>query len=100
MRSKDNADAALDECPSVKNAIVVKRTDLAVQLQPKRDYWWHDVMASESIKLYCDAEELDAEDPQTTHVYLLRNFPPAPYPTSYTSQSALPSLPRISPGHL
>ena len=63
MRSKDNADAALDECPSVKNAIVVKRTDLAVQLQPKRDYWWHDAMASESVKLYCDAEELDAEDP-------------------------------------
>ena len=63
MRSKDNADAALDECPSVKNAIVVKRTDLAVELQPKRDYWWHDVMVSESVKLYCDAEELDAEDP-------------------------------------
>ena len=63
MRSKDNADAALDECPSVKNVIVVKRTDLAVELQPKRDYWWHDVMASESVKLHCDAEELDAEDP-------------------------------------
>jgi len=63
MRSKDNADAALDECPSVKNVIVVKRTDLAVELKPKRDFWWHDVVTSESVKLYCDAEELDAEDP-------------------------------------
>lgn len=63
MRSKNNADAALDECPSVKNVIVVKRTDLAVELQPKRDFWWHDVMVSVSAKMYCDAEELDAEDP-------------------------------------
>jgi acetyl-CoA synthetase len=63
MRSKNNADAALDECPSVKNVIVVKRTDLAVELQPKRDFWWHDVMVSVSAKLYCDVEELDAEDP-------------------------------------
>jgi len=63
MRSKNNADAALDECPSVKNVIVVKRTDLAVELQPKRDFWWHDVMMSVSAKLYCDVEELDAEDP-------------------------------------
>lgn len=63
MRSKNNADAALDECPSVKNVIVVKRTDLAVELQPKRDFWWHDVMVSVSAKLHCDVEELDAEDP-------------------------------------
>ena len=63
IRSKDNADEALNECPSVKNVIVVKRANLAVELQPGRDQWWHDVMASEYVNLPCDVEELDAEDP-------------------------------------
>jgi len=63
IRSKDNADEALNECPSVKNVIVVKRANLAVELQPGRDQWWHDVMASEYVNLPCDIEELDAEDP-------------------------------------
>ena len=63
IRSKDNADEALNECPSVKNVIVVKRANMAVELQPGRDQWWHDVMASDYVKLPCDIEELDAEDP-------------------------------------
>lgn len=63
IRSKDNADEALNECPSVKNVIVVKRANLVIELQPGRDQWWHDVMASEYVNLPCDIEELDAEDP-------------------------------------
>jgi len=63
IRSKDNADEALNECPSVKNVIVVKRANLVVELQPGRDQWWHDVMASEYVNLPSDIEELDAEDP-------------------------------------
>jgi acetyl-CoA synthetase len=63
IRSKDNADEALNECPSVKNVIVVKRANLLIELQPGRDQWWHDVMASEYVNLPCDIEELDAEDP-------------------------------------
>jgi acetyl-CoA synthetase len=63
IRSKDNADEALNGCPSVKNVIVVKRANLVVELQPGRDQWWHDVMASEYVNLPCDIEELDAEDP-------------------------------------
>jgi acetyl-CoA synthetase len=63
IRSKDNVDEALNECPSVKNVIVVKRANLVIELQPGRDQWWHDVMASEYVNLPCDIEELDAEDP-------------------------------------
>jgi len=63
VRSKDNADAALRDCPSVKNVIVVKRADLGVALQERRDYWWHDRMAAEDIKPHCNIEVMDAEDP-------------------------------------
>ncbi|MCJ7807601.1 MAG: acetate--CoA ligase [Dehalococcoidia bacterium] len=63
IRSKDNVDEALNECPSVKNVIVVKRANLVIELQSGRDQWWHDVMASEYVNLPCDIEELDAEDP-------------------------------------
>jgi len=63
VRSKDNADAALNNCPSVKNVIVVKRADLGVALQEGRDHWWHDRMAAEDIKPHCNIEVMDAEDP-------------------------------------
>jgi len=63
VRSKDNADAALNDCPGVKNVIVVKRADLGVALQAGRDSWWHDRMAAEDIKPHCNIEVMDAEDP-------------------------------------
>ncbi len=63
IRSKDNADAALEACPDVKDVIVVKRANIQVSFQERRDYWWHDEMAAEDIKPYCEPETLDAEDP-------------------------------------
>jgi acetyl-CoA synthetase len=63
IRSKDNADTALNLCPQVKDVIVVKRADIGVNMQPERDYWWHDEMAAEDIKPYCKPEVMDAEDP-------------------------------------
>ncbi|MFC1974489.1 acetate--CoA ligase [Chloroflexota bacterium] len=63
IRSKDNADGALDACPGVKNAIVVKRADIGVTIKEKRDLWWHDLMAADDIKSYCEPEVMDAEDP-------------------------------------
>jgi acetyl-CoA synthetase len=63
IRSKDNADEALKECPSIKNVIVVRRANIPIELQPGRDQWWHDVMASDYAKMPCDIEQLDAEDP-------------------------------------
>ncbi len=63
MRSKDNADAALESCPGVKDVIVVKRVDIGIPMKSGRDYWWHDVMNADDIKPYCEPEMMDAEDP-------------------------------------
>ena len=63
IRSKDNADAALKSCPNVKDAIVVKRAGIGINMQPGRDCWWNDEMAAEDIKPYCEPEVMDSEDP-------------------------------------
>lgn len=59
---KANADQALQECPTVEKVIVVKRTGPA-DMEPQRDFWWHDEMEDPDIKDYCEPEEMDAEDP-------------------------------------
>jgi len=38
---KGNADKAMEACPSVKNAIIVRRTGAAVTMKEGRDIWWH-----------------------------------------------------------
>jgi len=63
IRSKDNADHALEECPDVKDAIVVKRAEIEVPMKEGRDYWWNDEMAYEDIVPYCEPEVMDSEDP-------------------------------------
>jgi len=63
IRSKDNADEALESCPKVKGVIVVKRADIRVNMENGRDYWWHDEIGAEDIKPYCEPEVMDAEDP-------------------------------------
>ncbi|MEW6117052.1 MAG: acetate--CoA ligase [Nitrospirota bacterium] len=59
---KANADAALQECPTVEKVIVVKRVD-GVDMEPKRDLWWHEEMNAADISNYCAPEQMDAEDP-------------------------------------
>ena len=61
---KANADEALLECPTVKDMIVVQRAGTGkVNMEPKRDTWWHDEVAAKDIKNFCEPEKLDAEDP-------------------------------------
>ena len=60
IRLKDTADAALENCPSVTDQIVVKRTDDAVAMLDGRDTWWHDEMAKASP--VNEPEVMDAED--------------------------------------
>ena len=58
---KDICDEALENCPSIKNVLNVKRTFREVQMKEGRDIWWHEVIAN-----YSDshtAEIMDAEDP-------------------------------------
>jgi len=61
---KSNADAALNECPTVKKVIVVQRTKSGeIHMQNRRDVWWHTEMSAPDIKLFCEPEQMDAEDP-------------------------------------
>ena len=63
IRSKNNADEALSACPEIKNAIVVKRADIEVNMEEGRDHWWHDEINARDIEPRCEPEVMDAEDP-------------------------------------
>jgi acetyl-CoA synthetase len=58
---KANTDAALEQCPGVKNCIVVARTGNPINWVEGRDVWWHEIMEDASPN--CPAEEMNAEDP-------------------------------------
>jgi len=60
---KANADEAIRECPAVKKMIIVRRADGGVDMESKRDLWWHEEMAAADIANYCEPEQMDAEDP-------------------------------------
>jgi acetyl-CoA synthetase len=65
---KTSVDEALRDTPTVEKVVVVRRIGDAaandavgnVPMQPGRDVWWHDVVASFSQE--CAAEPMDAED--------------------------------------
>jgi acetyl-CoA synthetase len=61
--TKQNADAALAECPDVGKVVVVKRSGTSVNMVKDRDFWWDELMAAEDISPVCKAEVMDAEDP-------------------------------------
>jgi acetyl-CoA synthetase len=63
IRSKDNADEALKECPAVKDAIVVRRASIQVKMEQGRDWWWHEEMQAGDVSSVCEPEVMDAEDP-------------------------------------
>ncbi len=62
---KANTDAAVTECPSVENVVVVRRggqlsADTPVEMQAGRDHWYHELMEGASAE--CAPEAMDAED--------------------------------------
>jgi acetyl-CoA synthetase len=67
---KANADQALAETPSIEHVIVVARNEVAAgsgsatpiscEMTPKRDHWWHELMANAAEG--CEPEAMDAED--------------------------------------
>ena len=63
IRSKDNADEALKECPAVEDVIVVRRAGIQVKMEQGRDCWWHEEMDSGYPRPTCEPEVMDAEDP-------------------------------------
>ncbi|HEX7002760.1 MAG TPA: acetate--CoA ligase [Trueperaceae bacterium] len=58
---KPAVDEALERCPSVETAIVVKRAGNDVNMVSGRDFWYHDLMEGASDE--CPAEPLDSEHP-------------------------------------
>ncbi|HVX67242.1 MAG TPA: AMP-binding protein, partial [Bryobacteraceae bacterium] len=61
IRLKDTVDEALEECPSVRDVIVYRRTGSEVAMREGRDLWWHEL--DQDVSDVCPAEPLDAEHP-------------------------------------
>ena len=61
VKLKATVDEALEKCPTVKHAVVYKRTGSAINMKEGRDHWWHELMAKASD--HSPAEALDAEHP-------------------------------------
>ncbi len=53
-------DEALKTCDSVESVMVVERTQWAVNMQPGRDFWYHE--EKDFVDHHCDAEPMDSED--------------------------------------
>ena len=58
---KPAVDEALEQCPDVRNVLVVRRTGQDVAWTEGRDVWWHDVVDRQRDEH--DAEAFDAEHP-------------------------------------
>ena len=58
---KANADKAVKNAPSIEKILVVKRTGSPIEMEPSRDVWWHEAIASADST--CEPEIMNAEDP-------------------------------------
>lgn len=58
---KANVDKALEACPGVDTAIVVKRTGADIAWSGGRDVWYHEATGAADPE--CTPESMDAEDP-------------------------------------
>jgi len=60
---KKNADAALEQAPKVKKAVVLRRTPTDTPMKEGRDVWWQDLIKDASTDpTTCPCEEMDSED--------------------------------------
>jgi acetyl-CoA synthetase len=58
---KESEALIIDDCPTIEKVIVVKRADVEVPWDDKKDIWYNDFIAGQSDE--CPCEEMDAEDP-------------------------------------
>ncbi|MCL4126811.1 UNVERIFIED_CONTAM: hypothetical protein GTU68_042586 [Idotea baltica] len=58
---KGIVDVALEECPSVKNVLVVNRINSDITMKEGRDKWLQPLLDDASTE--CESEVMDAEDP-------------------------------------
>ncbi|MFC1915707.1 acetate--CoA ligase [Chloroflexota bacterium] len=61
LQLKPIVDEALELCPKVEKAIVVKRANIPVNMKKSRDFWLHDLL--ENAELYIEPEPLDSNHP-------------------------------------
>jgi len=59
---KDNVDTALKECPTIKNVIVVKRTNNNITMSDGRDQWWHLLINEKDLSDMCEPESMHSEE--------------------------------------
>ncbi|HEY3940931.1 MAG TPA: acetate--CoA ligase [Acidimicrobiales bacterium] len=58
---KPNVDQAVADCPDVRHVLVVRRTGGAVDWDPERDVWWHELVERQPTSH--EAQSFDAEHP-------------------------------------
>jgi len=58
---KANVDAAIAKVGGVDHVLVVRRTGAPVNIDPTRDFWYHEAAAM--VTTQCPYEEMNAEDP-------------------------------------
>jgi acetyl-CoA synthetase len=60
---KDNADKALNNCPTVEKVVVVKRTGQTVTMNQARDQWYSDALTQAGANAYVEPEPMQSTDP-------------------------------------
>jgi acetyl-CoA synthetase len=63
VKSKEQADQALQSCPNITDVIVVRRLSMESHICGGRDFWWDEDICAEDISNDCTPEVMDAEDP-------------------------------------
>ncbi len=58
---KLTTDKALESCPGVKKCLVIKRTDLDIELKEGRDVFYNEII--KDVDNFCEPEIMNAEDP-------------------------------------
>ena len=61
IKLKAIVDEAAEQCPTVENVVVYRRTGSHVEMKPGRDHWWHEII--KTVDATCPAAELDSEHP-------------------------------------
>ncbi len=59
---KANLDPILQKCPSVAHVVVVNRANQEVEMDRRRDIWWHDLLDDFTLDADFPCESMDAND--------------------------------------
>ncbi|RJR29160.1 MAG: acetate--CoA ligase [Desulfobacteraceae bacterium] len=63
VKSKEQVDRALQQCPNITDVIVVRRIGTDTSMMEGRDFWWDQEICAGDISNDCAPEVMDAEDP-------------------------------------